>query len=479
PEWAHQVHHNPPVTIEERDDPDDPELSEASDDDEPAIGEDCDPEYVEQAEAPGFNPDDEPDLDDEQFANFLEMCLGNLAEDKWIDLFDKDHTTLQLLATRLHTHFSHQTYDKLHHSICAPVALPSKVIAWHWLRILVGLETLTYDCCINSCLCYLGKYKDLVSCPFCKEPRLNSAGITCWTYHYSPLIPQLHSLFQNTDMIEKSEARHEDGKFEDVYDGEHHWQLWETKVHEGNKLLKLKNGVQASKVAAAEDMNKDSSYFVLHVFIIIIFGDIPAIAKLLAMKGHNTILPCWTCYTRGVLCKLKKNSVYYVPFTHPGDKDDIFDFEFLLLCNHVSFLHHMSKLGTAHNKTDCDNLAWESGINRQLIFVCLKSINLACCTPYDIMHLLFENLVPNLIKHWTGNFKGLSKGTGNYRISANNWVTIGRLTKEASHTIPLEFVATLLNIADDRHLFQAEAYEFWFQHIAPIVLHGQLPELYY
>ncbi|KAG8727740.1 hypothetical protein FRC10_005683 [Ceratobasidium sp. 414] len=84
-ERVHQVRRNPPVTIEDWDDPDDPEPSEASDDDEPAAGEDRDPEYVERAEVPGFNPNDGPDMDDEQFANFLEMRLGDLAEDEWID----------------------------------------------------------------------------------------------------------------------------------------------------------------------------------------------------------------------------------------------------------------------------------------------------------------------------------------------------------------------------------------------------------
>ncbi|KAG9073965.1 hypothetical protein FRC06_011022, partial [Ceratobasidium sp. 370] len=139
----------------------------------------------------------------------------------------------------------------------------------------------------------------------------------------------------------------------------------------------------------------------------------------------------------------------------------------------------MANLDTTRNKTKRSEIAQESGINGQPIFARLKSIDLACCAPYDIMHLLFENLVPNLIKHWTGNFKGLNKGTGDYRISANDWATIGRLTREAGHTIPSAFVGTLLNIADDGHLFKAEAHEFWFQYIAPVVLQGRLPEPYY
>ncbi|KAG9076540.1 hypothetical protein FRC06_009452, partial [Ceratobasidium sp. 370] len=258
PERAHQVYRNPPVTIDEWPDPNDnPDPSETSDDDNrSAAGEDRDPAYVEQADAPGFNPDDEPLMDDEQLAAFLQMHLGDLAEEEWIDLFpgsvrilkwlklddrylsNKDRTTLQFLTTRLRTHFSRETYNELRHSICAPLGIPSEVVAWCRLRILSGLETHAYDCCINSCLCYLGKYQDLTSCLFCKEPRYNAAGKARRTYHYAPLIPQLHGLFQTPEMIEKlcwrakSEEHREPGKFEDVYDGEHYRQLRETEVHE-------------------------------------------------------------------------------------------------------------------------------------------------------------------------------------------------------------------------------------------------------
>ncbi|KAG9078309.1 hypothetical protein FRC06_008433, partial [Ceratobasidium sp. 370] len=294
PDRPHQLRCNPPVTIKEWDDPDyNSRPSEASDNDsEPATREDQDPEYVERADVPGLDPNDEPLMDDEHLIGFLEMHLGNLAEEQWIDL-------------------------------------------------------------------------------------------SCQIYHYTPLIPQLHALFQNPNTIEKmrwcaeSEGRHEDGKFEDVYDGEHYRQPWETMVHNDDgyrffdnpedialglstdgfmllkrwrrglltawpiilinynlhpriqtqlenvicvgvvpgpkqckdlnsfliplleELLRLENGIQESKVTTAGDMGeKEGSYFVLCVFIIIIFGDIPAIAKLLAMKGHNTIFPCRACYTR-------------------------------------------------------------------------------------------------------------------------------------------------------------------------------------
>jgi hypothetical protein len=126
-----------------------------------------------------------------------------------------------------------------------------------------------------------------------------------------------------------------------------------------------------------------------------------------------------------------------------------------------------------------DDLARECGIIGQSMFSYLKSIDLASSFPYDIVHLLFKNLVPNMIRHWTSEFKGLDQGTGTYQLSQRQWETVGQLTMQATRTIPSTFVGTLPNIATDRNLYKAEAYAFWIQYIAPILLAGRLPKKYY
>ncbi|CAE6378452.1 unnamed protein product [Rhizoctonia solani] len=79
------------------------------------------------------------------------------------------------------------------------------------------------------------------------------------------------------------------------------------------------------------------------------------------------------------------------------------------------------------------------------------------------MHLFFENLVPNMVKHWIGEFKGLDEGKGAYKISKEEWIAIG----------------TLPDIAQDCGLYKAEAYSFWIQYLAPILLKGRLMQKYY
>jgi hypothetical protein len=265
------------------------------------------------------------------------------------------------------------------------------------------------------------------------------------------------------------------------------------------ELLKLAEGVELSKVtpdagddgeaagngahdpdAGDHDYNPDAArgyYFVLHAFIILIFGDIPAVSKLLALKGHNAVMPCRACYIRGVLCQLARNSVYYVPLTAPGHEHP-FPVA-LLMRTHASFLFHLTQLEAAGTDAERRTIAKDCGINSRSIFARLGSVDLASSAPYDIMHLLFENLVPNMIKHWTGNFKGFDTGTGDYQLLDNEWAEIGKLTEKAARTIPSAFVGTLPNIANDGNLYKAEAYSFWFQYIAPILLEGRLSDEYY
>ncbi|KAG9111448.1 hypothetical protein FRC07_008052, partial [Ceratobasidium sp. 392] len=209
------------------------------------------------------------------------------------------------------------------------------------------------------------------------------------------------------------------------------------------ELLLLEEGVATSKPAAADDVNGPGVYhFVLRTFIIILFGDIPAITKLLAMKGHNAIVPCCACYVQGVLCQLKKNTVYYVPLTLPGARVSA-NPNNLFLRTHELFLVHYAELDAAKTKSARKLITQDCGINSRPIFASLKLIDLANCTPYDTMHLCFENLVPNLVLHWTA------------------------------------FVGTIPDIAQDGYLYKAEAHAFWIMHIAPIVLKDQLKDKYY
>ncbi|KAB5587887.1 Transposase family Tnp2 protein [Ceratobasidium theobromae] len=563
---AQGLRRNPPVTIEEWPDIDAGATSDMSDTHEEPLGLNRDPDFIETMVPPHFDPRDEPLMTDNDIIQLLQEEYGDLDDKEWIDMYTRtitprDRKILQFLATRLRTHFSRQTYDDLRHGACEELNIPSEFVAWRRLRILSGLETRAYDCCVNSCCCFLGKYQDLTLCPFpgCGEARFKSDGTARRVFRYTPLIPQLRSLFQDPEMSKKlgyrvlAEEKHEPGKILDVFDSEHYCSLRETVLdpeHEYHffddpqdialgiatdgftlfkrrrrghstawpiiiinynlhprirnrlenvlcvgvipgpkqckdlnsflvplldELLELESGVECP-VSPAPD--REGYNFVFRAFVILIFGDIPAVTKMLMMKGHNARRPCRRCMISGVLCQLERNSVYYVPLADPN-MDATVTYEDLELRTHQGFLHQLREIEAAPTEVARKQLAQNYGLNARSIFTHLRSIDLAICAPYDAMHLFFENLVPNMIRHWTGQFKGLDEGSGNYNLLPQQWTDIGRLTAQVARTVPSAFVGTLADIAQDGYLYKAEAYAFWIQSVAPIVLKDRLPEDYY
>ncbi|KAF8600751.1 hypothetical protein BDV93DRAFT_403113, partial [Ceratobasidium sp. AG-I] len=156
--------------------------------------------------------------------------------------------------------------------------------------------------------------------------------------------------------------------------------------------------------------------FSLRAFLILAFGDIPAISKLLAIKGHRRICPCRTCRIHGVTDGEEGSHSYYVPMTLPGEKE-YNDPWALPMQSPQTFSDQLAEMEATRTKTAREELARIYGINSRCILSRLHSINLPASFPYDFMHLIYENLVPNLILHWTGAFKRLDEGSGNYRLS--------------------------------------------------------------
>ncbi|QRW11276.1 hypothetical protein RhiLY_10275 [Ceratobasidium sp. AG-Ba] len=430
PQRAHEPMFNIPVEINNWPDPGSDGDSDSSSV-EQADNLDGDPAFEEQPFDPadlGLDPLYEPNLSDEQALALMREHLGDLADEEWVYLYNstlsyKDKITLRFLATRLRTHFSRQTYNELRYGPCELLDIPSEFIAYRRLAILAGAG---YN---SGCLRWiLDNPEDLAL-------GLSTDGFTlfkrrrrvsCPPRKYNLLLEELLRLEHGIDSIKTTPAQ--------------------TPEHEEHP---------------EEEGEGELTEFKLRAFLIMVFGDIPAVSKLLAMKGHNAMVPCRTCYTQGVLCRLERNSVYYIPLSLPGEEEG-YPPDMLLLRTHELFLSHYRSLDNLDDQRGRrKQLSKELGINDRPIFARLKSFDLACCAPYDIMHLLFENLVPNMIKHWTV------------------WKQIGKETAKATRTIPVTFVGTLPDIAEDQTLYKAEAYSFWIQYIAPIVLQDRLPEPYF
>ena len=92
-------------------------------------------------------------------------------------------------------------------------------------------QPIQYSCCVNSCVCFVGPYKDLVKCPNpdCKEARYKADGKLRKYFDYLPLIPRLRAMSANIALVRKMTYRakhiHKPGVIKDVFDGIHYRSL--------------------------------------------------------------------------------------------------------------------------------------------------------------------------------------------------------------------------------------------------------------
>jgi hypothetical protein len=260
------------------------------------------------------------------------------------------------------------------------------------------LQPEIYDCCINSCMCYVGPtYSGLTACPFCKEGRRDACGKARRKFTYIPLIPRLLAFLANAEQSERmryrAEFEHVEDVVKDIFDGKLYrsllgkhvrpvggptqqhryfeaasdvalglstdgyapfrrraktaWPLLifnynlppEIRFHLENmlclgvipgpkkpqdfdsflwplvaELLRLELGVNAWDATVRRAVQ-------LHAYLLLVFGDIPAVSMAMKMKGHNGVCPCRFCEIRGVRVPGQAKSPHYVPLNrtrHPA-----------------------------------------------------------------------------------------------------------------------------------------------------------------
>ena len=78
------------------------------------------------------------------------------------------------------------------------------------------------------------------------------------------------------------------------------------------------------------------------------------------------------------------------------------------------------------------------------------------------MHLIWENVVKNLILLWTGKFKDLDEGKEEYTLSPNVWKAIGEACNASGSSIPSAYGPRPFNVALDKVSWTADSRSFWF-----------------
>jgi hypothetical protein len=241
------------------------------------------------------------------------------------------------------------------------------------------------------------------------------------------------------------------------------------------ELLQLEIGVSAFDAIT-------KVVFLLHAYLIVVFGDIPAVSMIMRMKGHNAISPCRMCTIKGVRIPSSRVTTHYVPLCRDGfpDSQERYDPCALPLRNHASFMEQAKEVQYASTNTDYERLATKYGVKGLPLLSTLSSLSFPVSFPYDFMHLIWTNLIPNLILFWTGKFKDISHHDEGYVLAPTVWEAIGEATANAGKTIPAAFGSRVPNIASEKAQMIAETHSIWTLYIAPTLLKGRFvrPQYY-
>ena len=177
-----------------------------------------------------------------------------------------------------------------------------------------------------------------------------------------------------------------------------------------------------------------------------------------------------------------RKRTYYVPLTPPSQSDSLptYDPRHLPLRAHDEWVNVTLEIQEADRVGVHKALAMDHGIKGMPALSRVGSLDYAWGASLDFMHLLFENVVKNMVNLWMGRFKNLDAGEQDYIIPSSIWKEIGEETVAAVKHIPSAFVRSLKNFVEDQSYFMAEGWGFWFIYLAPILLRDRFNEdVYY
>lgn len=467
-----------------------------------------------------------------------------------------DRAICRAFSFKLQTNLTDKGFAKAPLAFSTEPELPTVSRIRSRVAYLAGFKPHRYDCCVNSCILYVGPHSDLTVCPHCNEDRYHSNGNPRKHFTYIPLIPRLVASYADPKQAELMAYRadHERNRqphvTTDVFDGTEYQDLrqkcveingeeslghkffaddrdialglstdgfapfkrrkntaWPLIVFNFNlppdkrfhmdeilalgvipgpkkptdidsflwpallEFLELAKGVLAFDILSRV-------LFALRAYLILIFGDIPAISMIMHMKGHNGFSPCRMCEIVGLRVPGVQSTTHYVPHfrsNHPQVLADpnairVYDMANLPSRTHTRFMAQATEVQLATTTAESDRLSKKYGIKGVPILSHLPSLSFPSSFPYDFMHLIWENLVKNLVLHWTGEFKGLDDGRESYSFSKAVWEAIGAASAASGSTIPSAYGVRVPNIAIESANISAEMWSFWTLYLGPIFL---------
>jgi len=220
------------------------------------------------------------------------------------------------------------------------------------------------------------------------------------------------------------------------------------------ELFQLATGVKAYDALS-------NSHFSLRAFLLVVFGDLPAVSMLMKMKGVNGISPCRSCKIKATQMPSDKNRTYYVPpsvdLTGLGR-------------SHGELMAQAELVDKAATQVEAEALSKEFGVKGRSILSEIDSLSFPQSFPLDFMHVAWENVMKTLVTLWTGEYKGLGEGCRKYRIDKAAWKEVGARSAASSSTIPSAFGPHIPNVSEKGSYMSADMWSFWTRFLAPVLL---------
>lgn len=238
-----------------------------------------------------------------------------------------------------------------------------------------------------------------------------------------------------------------------------------------DELEDLARGVPAYDAAAGHPIT-------LHAYLLACFGDMPAVAKLMCMKGPNGKHPCRACDIEAVHPE-EGDTTNYTPlkrtFVSGAPGPSSYDPLNLPLRSHIDFLEQALYVESAENDAVEERRSRETGINSLSPLARISSLNFPRSFPHDFMHAMFENVVPMLLDLWSRSDKWKTFGNAHedYHIPPDTWKAIGKACVASGNTIPSAFGCRIPNLAESRRELTAESRCLFATQVGPALLRGQ------
>src|ERR1700742_1764954 len=123
------------------------------------------------------------------------------------------------------------SYEHLRWILGDRIATFSEYKIFQTLTKISGVVPDILHCCVNSCVLFVGKYADELTCPLCKKPRyLPGSQSPQNRFLYYPLIPRLQAFYTDSHLSHtirtyRAEYKHNPQLISDVFDGNHYQAL--------------------------------------------------------------------------------------------------------------------------------------------------------------------------------------------------------------------------------------------------------------